>query len=58
MEKVDLKKELKHLYRASARTVVEVDVPTFRFLIVDGSGDPNTCAGPHLRTGRRSSGNR
>lgn len=44
MKKIDLKKELKHLYRASANEVVQVDVPTFRFLMVDGEGDPNTSA--------------
>jgi hypothetical protein len=42
MEKVDLKKELKHLYRASAREVAEVVVPPLRYLMIDGSGDPNT----------------
>lgn len=42
MEKVDLKKELKHLYRASSREIVQGDVPTFKFLAVDGKGDPNT----------------
>jgi len=44
LKKVDLKKELKHLYRASAREVVEVDVPALRFLMIDGTGDPNTSA--------------
>jgi len=38
MEKVDLKKELKHLYRPSAKDVVQVDVPPFRFLMIDGEG--------------------
>ena len=42
MEKIDLKKELKHLYQSSAKAVVQVDVPRFRFLMVDGRGDPNT----------------
>lgn len=42
MEKIDLKKELKHLYGPSARGVVEVDVPTLNYLMVDGEGDPNT----------------
>lgn len=42
MQKVDLKKELRHLYQASAREVVQVEVPAFRFLMVDGEGDPNT----------------
>jgi hypothetical protein len=42
MKKIDPKLELKHLYRASAKEVVEVDVPTLRFLMIDGEGDPNT----------------
>lgn len=37
----DLKKELRHLYGPSAHTVQKVDVPTLRFLKVDGQGDPN-----------------
>src|SRR5690606_9980300 len=44
LKKGDLKKELKHLDRASAREVVEVDVPALRFLMIDGTGDPNTSA--------------
>jgi hypothetical protein len=40
--KLDLKKELKHLYQASAKQVVQVEVPIFRYLMVDGEGDPNT----------------
>lgn len=43
MDKIDLKKELKHLYRPSAKEVVEVDVPTMSYLMVDGEGDPNTA---------------
>ncbi|UGQ44788.1 GyrI-like domain-containing protein [Massilia endophytica] len=42
MPKIDLKKELKQLYHASAKGVVEVQVPRLRFLMVDGEGDPNT----------------
>ncbi len=42
MQKIDLKKELKHLYQQSAKEVVQVEVPTFQFLMVDGEGDPNT----------------
>jgi hypothetical protein len=42
MEKIDLKKELKHLYGPSAREVIEVDVPKLNYLMVDGKGDPNT----------------
>ena len=42
MNKVDLRKELKHLYAPSAKEVVEVDVPALRFLMIDGAGDPGT----------------
>jgi hypothetical protein len=42
MEKTDLRKELKHLYQPSAKEVVQVEVPAFTFLMVDGEGDPNT----------------
>ena len=41
MEKVDLKKELKHLYQPSAKEVVQIDVPTMTYFMVDGEGDPN-----------------
>jgi hypothetical protein len=41
MSKVDLKKDLTHLYNPSAKEVSVVDVPTMNFLMVDGSGDPN-----------------
>jgi hypothetical protein len=41
MRKVDLKKELKSLYAASAKEVVAVEVPAFQFLMIDGEGDPN-----------------
>jgi hypothetical protein len=43
--KVDLKKELKSLYQPSAKEVVQVEVPTLRFLMIDGEGDPNTSQG-------------
>ncbi len=42
MQKIDLKKELNHLYQPSAKAVVQVQVPAFQFLMVDGEGDPNT----------------
>jgi len=42
MAKVDFKKELKHLYSASARGPVIVDVPPMNFAMIDGAGDPNT----------------
>lgn len=40
--KIDLKKELKPFYQASAKVVAEVSVPPFKYLMVDGKGDPNT----------------
>lgn len=42
MKKIDLKKELKHLYQPSAREVALVEVPEMNFLMIDGEGDPNT----------------
>jgi hypothetical protein len=43
MKKIDLKKDLKAFYHATAKGVVQIDVPAFRFLMVDGIGDPNTA---------------
>ncbi|ALT78947.1 GyrI-like domain-containing protein [Paucibacter sp. KCTC 42545] len=47
MVKIDLKKspELKQLYQASAKAIVELDVPALNYLMVDGQGDPNTSPG-------------
>jgi hypothetical protein len=42
LAKIDLKKELKHLYSPSAKEVTIVEVPRMNFLMIDGSGDPNT----------------
>jgi hypothetical protein len=42
LAKVDLKRELKQLYQASAKEVVQVEVPELNFLMVDGEGDPNS----------------
>lgn len=42
MEKIDFKKQLKHLYGASHKKVEIVEVPQMNFLMVDGEGDPNT----------------
>ncbi len=42
MEKIDYKKQLKHLYGPSPKKVEVVDVPQMNFLMVDGEGDPNT----------------
>ena len=41
--KIDLRKELKQLYNPPAKEVVLVEVPGMNFLMVDGSGDPNTA---------------
>lgn len=43
MEKLDLKRQLKHLYQTSAKEVVRVDVPSLNYLMADGEGDPNTA---------------
>lgn len=43
MSKIDYKKELKHLYRPTAREFVLVDVPPMDYLMIDGQGDPNTA---------------
>ncbi|MCC6487850.1 MAG: GyrI-like domain-containing protein [Candidatus Hydrogenedentes bacterium] len=42
MSKLDWKKELAHLYEASAKKVSLVDVPEQGFLMIDGHGNPNT----------------
>ncbi len=43
MAKRDIKRELSAFYHASARTVAEVIVPEFLYLMIDGEGDPNTA---------------
>lgn len=40
--KLDLKQELKDLYRAGRRPAL-VNVPELQFLMIDGQGDPNTA---------------
>jgi hypothetical protein len=42
MKKVDLKKELRHLYSPSAKESQTLEVPEMTFLMIDGQGDPNT----------------
>ncbi|MCX6000382.1 MAG: GyrI-like domain-containing protein [Chloroflexi bacterium] len=39
-DKIDLRKELKHLYAPSARHVAVVDVPRFQFAMLDGMIEP------------------
>ncbi len=43
MTKVDFKKELKHLYRPSAKKIALVEVPEMQYLMIDGHGNPNTA---------------
>ncbi|KQW45425.1 MULTISPECIES: GyrI-like domain-containing protein [unclassified Roseateles] len=44
MQKIDFKKALKQLYHASATRIDVIDVPEMTYLMVDGSGDPNTSS--------------
>jgi hypothetical protein len=41
-EKLDLKKELKNLYKPSAKKPSIVEIPEMNFLMIDGAGNPNT----------------
>lgn len=43
MVKIDYKAKLKHLYKLSAKKIEFVDVPQMNFLMLDGSGNPNTA---------------
>ncbi|MFT5873487.1 MAG: hypothetical protein ACI8WT_002432 [Clostridium sp.] len=45
-EKLDYKKKYKDLYLPKQKPVV-VDVPTMTFIMVNGSGNPNTCGGEY-----------
>ncbi len=40
MEKIDLVKELKHLYKPSQKEVTAIDVPPLKYLMIDGEGAP------------------
>lgn len=42
MGKIDFKKEFKQLYTAPHQNVVLLDVPPLNYLMVHGTGDPNT----------------
>ncbi len=42
METIDFKKQYRALYSAPQGTPAIVDVPPLQYLMVDGSGDPNT----------------
>jgi hypothetical protein len=39
--KIDFKKEYKFLFSASAKEAQMVQVPEFKYLLIDGQGDPN-----------------
>ena len=41
MKKIDIKKNLMHLYQPSAKEVEQIDVPAMNYLMADGAGDPN-----------------
>jgi hypothetical protein len=43
VDKIDFKKELKHLYNPLPKVAMVVDVPPLTFLMIDGQGDPNTA---------------
>lgn len=43
--KLDLKKQLKHLYQPSPRQVALVDVPEMQFVLIDGQMEPDTMPG-------------
>jgi len=45
MEKLDLRKQYKHLYLPSANQVVIVDVPAFKFAMIDGKIEPGASPG-------------
>jgi len=42
MEKMDLRKQYAHLYKASARKPALIDVPELNYLMVDGRGHPES----------------
>jgi hypothetical protein len=45
MRRIDLKKELKHLYAPSAKKIEVVDVPEFQFAMIDGQIEPGAQPG-------------
>ena len=44
MNKLDLKKQYKHLYSPSAKIPSIIEVPSLTFIMVDGHGDPNVSS--------------
>ena len=45
MEKLDLRKQYKHLYQPSAKKVELVDVPALQFALIDGEIEPGASPG-------------
>ena len=45
--KLDLRKELKHLYAPSAKTIAVVNVPTYQYAMVDDALQPGQKPRPH-----------
>lgn len=45
MEKLDLRKQFKHLYQPSAKKMEVVEVPTFQFALIDGEIEPGASPG-------------
>lgn len=44
LPKVDYKKELSPLYKASSNRITEVTFPALAYLMIEGQGDPNTTS--------------
>ncbi|MEU6642720.1 GyrI-like domain-containing protein [Saccharomonospora sp. NPDC046836] len=44
MDKYDIKKTHRELYSPPSKEFTVVDVPAFRYVVVDGRGDPNTSS--------------
>ena len=42
MDKIDFRKEYNSLFNPPSKEVVVVEVPSFNYLMVNGSGNPNT----------------
>lgn len=43
MDKIDYKKELKELYGGKVGENVKVNVPSMKYIMIDGKGNPNTA---------------
>jgi len=43
MDKIDFKRDLRHLYQPPAGQFTLIEVPVMQFLMLDGHGDPNSA---------------